>query len=191
MKKIFLAISIILLISGAYTRYKKTKELNEMVCQGCIAIISKSQKFEEFWIEYPHGYGMSGIPSHPQWALNYSKDKVLMIFFYGPACEPCNQQWEEMKKAGMVEGNEKDGKFSENFSYAILFTIDISDDREDTIIVYNSKRSVPTTVIMFEKNDKIYWYSFSGPPDGKGGRPSIEELKNILERARDEKWSAI
>jgi len=191
MKKLLLCTAIILLISGAYLCYNKTKKLNEMVCQGCIAIVSKSQKFGEFWIEYPHNYGMNGMPSHPEWAINFSKNNILMIFFYGPACEPCLHQWEEMKNVGMVEGNEEDGKFSRNFSYAILVTIDISKDAENTIRIYNSKSSVPTTVIMFEKNEKIYWYAFSGPPDGKGGRPSIDELKNILEKAKGEKWPAI
>ncbi|MEM2935515.1 MAG: hypothetical protein QXF32_04040 [Candidatus Thermoplasmatota archaeon] len=190
MKKILLCVTIILLISGAYLSYDKTKKLNEMVCQGCIAIISKSQKFEEFWIDYPHSYGIHGLPNHPDWAINYSKNKILMIFFYGPACEPCLQQWEEMKNAGIVEGSEEDGSFSENFNYAMLVTIDVAKD-SDTIRVYNPKGSTPTTVIMFEKNDKIYWYAFSGPPDGEGGRPSIEELKSILEKAKGEKWFAI
>ena len=190
MKKLLLLISIILLVSGTYTSYEKVKKLNEMLCQGCIAIISKSYKFDKFWVEYPSIYEIKGLPSHPSWAVNFSKDNILMIFFYGPACEPCEQQWEEMKKAGIVEGRKENGSFSGNFSYAKLVTIDISKDKEDIIKIYNTRNSVPTTVIMFEKDGKIYWYAFYGPPDGKGGRPSIDELKTIMEKARMEKWSA-
>ena len=45
----------------------------------------------------------------------------------------------------------------------------------------------PTTVILFEKNGTIYWYAFSGDANGEGGRPTVAELVNILERAEVER----
>ena len=96
-----------------------------------------------------------------------------------------------MKKAGIVEGNEEGGRITANFSYVELFSINAPyEERGEAIRIYTKKASMdtPTTVILFEKNETIYWYAFSGEANGKGGRPDINGLINILEKAREEKY---
>lgn len=189
-KAIILIISSILLLFGIHMAYDSAKKLNIARCLGCIAMEPKVEKFKEFWIEYPKYYVKKGIPSHPEWIINESKEKILMLFFWAPACEPCERQWEEMKKAGMVEGSEEHGRMTENFSYVKLFSINAPYDKKgDAIRIYTAKGDVstPTTVILFNKNGTIYWYAFSGEANGKGNRPNIRELIKIIEKAREEK----
>ncbi|MCD6448328.1 MAG: hypothetical protein J7L58_04710, partial [Thermoplasmata archaeon] len=59
--------------------------------------------------------------------------------------------------------------------------------------IYHPKEilEAPTTVILFEKNGTIYWYAFSGEANGKGGRPDINGLINILEKAKEEKYGGV
>ena len=192
-KVIYVAIAFALLVAGFYLAYDRAKELNTARCWGCIAMQPKAEKFTNFWIEYPEGYKAKGIPPHPDWIINASKEKVVMLFFWGPACEPCEKQWEDMKKAGLVIGSEENGTITQNFSYVKLFSLDVTKERGNTIKIYtkDGSESTPTTVILFEKNGTIYWYAFSGRADGKGGRPSIEELINILEKAKEEKYGSL
>ena len=95
-----------------------------------------------------------------------------------------------MKLAGIVEGNEENGKISKNYSFVELFSINVAfDEKADTIKIYTKDGNyiTPTTVILFQKNGTIYWYAFSGKADGKGGRPDIEKLKEILVMAKERK----
>ena len=192
MKKIFyLLVAAALLFSGAYIAYKKVESLNVARCLGCIAMEPKVEKFAGFWVEYPEYYKQKGIPQHPQWIVDEAKKKVVMLFFWFEGCEACKKQWENMKKHGMVEGSEADGSFTENYSYAILITIDIVNSKDKDILkIYHAKEKMeaPTTVILFEKNGTIHWYAFSGEANGKGGRPDINGLINILEEAKEEKY---
>ncbi len=195
MKKItFLIVALIILSAGIYFGYEKVKALNIARCLGCIAMEPKAEKFKNFWVEYPSSYEMNGIPPHPSWLVNESREKVVMLFFWGPACHPCELQWNAMKNAGIVKGSEENGSFTENFSYAKLFSINQPYDEKGNIItLYTSDRSTgtPTTVILFEKNGTVYWYAFSGEANGKGGRPDINELINILEKAKEEKYGSV
>ncbi len=189
-KKIMLIVMVAIFLAGIYTAYEKTKALNELRCLGCIAMLPKTKEFKEFWIEYPAWYKNEGTPEHPSWVINASLEKVVMLFFWGPACEPCEQQWEDMKKAGMVKGSEGNGNITQNFSFVKFFSINVAgDEKRNTVRIYTEDKSdsVPTTVILFQKNGTIYWYAFSGKADGKGGRPSIEKLIEILEIAKEER----
>lgn len=192
MKKVAFLIMIAMILSaGIYFEYERVKALNIARCLGCIAMEPKAEKFKEFWIEYPESYKRSGLPKHPSWLVNESREKVVMLFFWGPACHPCERQWNAMRKAGIVEGNEENGSFTENFSYAKLFSINQPyDEKGSTITIYNPQgdTGTPTTVIIFEKNGTVYWYAFSGEANGEGGRPDINELINILEKAKEEKY---
>ncbi len=186
MKKIIaLIICAITLSSGFLIAYDTVKRLNIARCLGCIAMYPKAIKFS-FWVEYPKEYKNKGLPPHPEWIVNESK--VILLFLWGYACEPCEKQWEEMKKAGIVEGTEENGTVGGNFSYVKLYAIN-GQEEKDLVRIYNKRGEVelPTTVILFKKNETIYWYAFSGPADGKGGRPNIEELIKILEMAKEEK----
>jgi len=190
MKKLLVIIMALILSGGIYVAYETTKLLNELRCLGCIAMLPKTKEFKEFWIEYPSWYKNEGMPEHPEWIINASADKVVMLFFWGPACRSCEEQWEDMKKAGMVNGSEENGRISKNFSFVAFFSINVAgDEKGDAIRIYTKDRSnrVPTTVILFQKNGIIYWYAFSGKADGKGGRPTVEKLKEILELAKEEK----
>jgi hypothetical protein len=99
-----------------------------------------------------------------------------------------------MKHRGLVTGSEQDGGIAENYSYVSLFSLNAPfDERGDTIKMYTYDKStgVPTTVILFGRNETIYWYAFSGEANGKGGRPTVEELITILERAREEQDGSV
>jgi thiol-disulfide isomerase/thioredoxin len=191
-KAIYLMVALIILAAGANTAYDSVKSLNIARCLGCIAMEPKAVKFVEFWVEYPEHYNNKGIPPHPDWVINASKQKVVMLFFWGPSCEPCEWQWEAMKKAGLVKGSEENGSATANFSYIQLFSINApyDDEKGEAIRIYTPKgdTGTPTTVILFEKNGTIYWYAFSGPANGEGGRPDINGLINILEKAKEEKY---
>ena len=100
------------------------------------------------------------------------------------------KQWENMKKSEIVEGNKKNGVMTENFSYVTLFSINAPfDSIGDSIKLYTQRgdTGVPTTVILYEQNGTVYWYGFSGDANGKGGRPNIDGLVFILERAKEAK----
>ena len=189
-KAIYIGIAIIILASGVYVAYRQVEALNVARCLGCLAMQPKTEPFKAFWVEYPSFYKKSGLPSHPSWLVNESKQHVVMLFFWFEGCGACKSQWENMKKYGLVEGGEADGKFTENFSYAKLITIDIINSPMKNILKIYEKEGrmkAPTTVILFEKNGTIYWYAFSGEANGKGGRPSVDELVKIIEKAEEEK----
>lgn len=193
-KAIVLLLALALVAPGAYLAYTHVEALNISRCLGCIALEPKAEKFEEFWVAYPSSYKNKGIPAHPQWVINESREQVVMLFYWGPSCEPCDRQWENMKKLGMVEGTERDGRMTENYSYVTLFSLNAPFDKNgDSIRIYHRKggTETPTTVILFERNNTIYWYAFSGEANGEGGRPTVEELGNILEKAREEKYGGV
>jgi len=191
MKKIVYAgIIFLLLASGAYAAYKQVEALNIARCLGCIAMEPKTEVFENFWVEYPYFYHASGLPPHPSWVINESREHVTMLFFWFEGCSACKSQWERMEKYGLVEGSEADGRFTENYSYAKLITIDIiNSPLKNTLKIYHGegRMEAPTTVILFEKNGTIYWYAFSGDANGEGGRPTVAELADILEKAEVKK----
>lgn len=187
MKKIIaLGISIIIFVVGFHYAYEKSKLINESRCLGCIALLPKAAEFTTFWIEYPPSFNRKGIPDFPSWLINESKNRVVMLFFWYKGCDPCREQWEDMVNAGIVYGEEGNGRMGERFSNVTLISIDIlNDERGNVLNVFTPKGetpSTPTTVIIFTKNE-TYWYSFSGKADGRAGRPDIKKLEEIIEEA--------
>jgi hypothetical protein len=185
MQAIGIAVAFALLVSGAYTAYNKSRDLNESTCLGCLALNPIVKSFSGFWIEYPGGYGKEGSVSHPSWAVDeLNKGKVVMLFFWYHGCEPCSRQWNEMKNAGIVNGSEGNGRMGGSYEKNItLFSIDIiNSERKDAIKIYIPGGYVvtPTTAVLTMHNESILWYAFQGPADGTGGRPSIEQLEEIL-----------
>ena len=186
MKKLaVIIVSILLFAVGFHYAYEKSKVLNESRCLGCIALLPKAEKFEDFWVEYPPFFNKKGVPEIPQWLLNESKNHVVILFFWYKGCDPCKAQWEDMLKAGIVKGSEENGKLA-NYTNATLITIDIlNDERSNLLPIFTpakSTPSTPTTVILFTKN-QTYWYAFSGRADGRAGRPSVEKLNEIIKEA--------
>jgi len=186
---ICITVSFVLLISGGYAAYNKSKTLNESICLGCIGLNPIVESFSEFWVEYPRGYGKEGNVSHPQWVIDeLNKGKIVMLFFWYHGCEPCSRQWNDMLHAGIVEGTEENGKIGVAYKNNVtLLTIDtINSERKDSIKLYNPSKKEdynPTTAIITMKNGSILWYAFQGPADGSGGRPSMRGLEEILNYA--------
>jgi len=165
--------------------------LNESRCLGCIALLPKASAFKGFWVEYPTFFHKKGSPALPDWLINESRQHVIMLFFWYKGCDPCKAQWDDMVHAGIVVGSEENGKMAANYSNVSLITIDIvNDERANLLKIFTpakSTPSTPTTVILFTTN-QTYWYAFSGKADGKAGRPSIEQLKEIIREAIE--WHA-
>jgi hypothetical protein len=91
-----------------------------------------------------------------------------------------------MKEEGLVTGEEKGGQINENYSYVSLYSLNAPfDEGGDALTIYTPDGSTgtPTSVIIFEKNQTVFWYSFSGEANGKGGRPTVPELIEIIESA--------
>ena len=181
-------IALAFFTGGWYTAYEKSANLNESTCLGCIALNPIVESFSGFWTEYPDGYSREGTVPHPQWAVDeLNKGRVVMLFFWYHGCEPCSRQWNDMSRAGIVNGSEGSGKMAGVYAENVtLFTIDIiNNERKDAIKIYTPKGDIgtPTTAILTMKNGSIMWYAFQGPADGSGGRPSIETLENILDDA--------
>jgi len=189
-------IALALFVSGWYTAYDKSTDLNESTCLGCIALNPIVSPFSEFWVEYPKGYSREGNVPHPQWVIDeLNKGKVVMLFYWTHGCVPCKKQWDDMKKAEIVDGSESNGYIGKRYENNItLFSIDAgTGEGGDTLKIYTPKNKepvTPTTVILTMKNGSVLWYAFQGPADGTGGRPSIGKLEEILNDAikvRDDK----
>ena len=119
-KAIILLIAIGLIIPGAYYAYDRAKALNISRCLGCLSMEPKATEFDSFWIEYPDDYKNSGLPEHPQWVINETQQSIVFLYFWGPSCIPCEEQWKNMKNEGLVQGEEKGGQITENYSYKLL-----------------------------------------------------------------------
>lgn len=173
-------IAVPLLVIGMYNAYNDAQVLNENRCWGCLALNPIGKIYDGFWINYPEGYGKGKIIYHPEWvreALNNTR--VVILFFWYKGCSSCAVLWEKMKEEGIVEGDEANGKIV-GFENATLFTIDtLNDERKDAIFVYSQGGGAPTTVILFKKDDTIYWYAFEGsdlPKDKNGKSVTVKEI---------------
>ncbi len=190
-KVVAIAMAFIVFSVGFHFAYEKSKLLNESRCLGCIALLPKASAFKGFWVEYPTFFHKKGSPALPDWLINESRQHVIMLFFWYKGCDPCKAQWDDMAHAGIVVGSEENGKMAANYSNVSLITIDIvNDERANLLKIFTpakSTPSTPTTVILFTTN-QTYWYAFSGKADGKAGRPSIEQLKEIIREAIE--WHA-
>jgi len=194
MKKIAaIAMAFIIFSIGFNFAYEKSELLNKSRCLGCLALLPKALEFKGFWMEYPNFFHKKGEPDFPDWLINESRKHVIVLFFWYKGCDPCKAQWEDMVKAGIVIGSEEDGKMAANYSNASLITIDIlNDERASILQIFTPAKttpSTPTTAIIFTTN-RTYWYAFSGRADGKAGRPSIEQLKEIIGEAIEEWYVA-
>jgi len=189
MKKLTaIAMAAIIFVVGFHFAYEKSKLLNESRCLGCIALLPKASKFHGFWTEYPSFFHKKGYPDFPEWLVNESKNHVVILFFWYKGCDPCKAQWEDMVREGIVTGSEENGKMTSGYN-ATIITIDIINDKLGSMLhIFTPAKetpSTPTTAIIFTTN-QTYWYAFSGRADGRAGRPSIEELKNIIKEAIEE-----
>jgi hypothetical protein len=176
----------ILLLAGGYTAYTKTQLLNENRCWGCLSLNPKGKLYDDFWVEYPEGYGKEGAVSHPDWLKEELDTKsVVMLFFWYIGCTSCKVLWEHMQGEGLVEGDEDDGRLV-GFNNASLLTIDTTDkddERRHSFSLYTQKGGAPVTVILFKKDSEIYWYAFEGAEYPKDENGKTVTVQKILEDA--------
>lgn len=184
-------LALAVLIAGGLAAYPTSQRLNQSTCLGCLALNPRVVSFAHFWSTYPDSYGgREGTEvQHPSWVVDtVTNGSVAMLFFWYQGCQPCKQQWEEMKKRGLVEGTEEDGRLTASYAHnASLITIDVlHSDRARALNVYarpGQEGYTPLTAVITMNESGIFWYAFQGPADGEGGRPSVQELITIIELA--------
>ena len=176
---------------GGFKAYETSQRLNESTCLGCLALNPRVASFTDFWSIYPDSYGNKEGKDvqHPMWVTNeVNNGTVIMLFFWYNGCQPCKQQWDDMKEIGLVEGNEDDGRMSPPYaSNVTLITIDvINSERTNArkVYAYPSREDyTPITAIITRNASGLIWYAFQGPADGNGGRPSVQKLTDIINLA--------
>jgi len=179
--------------------YSISYEKNRIKCLGCLALRPDVPGFDgNWWINYPEGaidvYGndRSGQPvDHPQEIIDaLSTHKAVFLFFYQSGCTGCEEQWEDMKKAGIVSGDENNGQMDRYSLDAVLFTLSLDDGNPnqnrnmewfETYEMYkkvgNKVEGVtPTSVFLTHYKGGIGWYSVAG-------QMSAEEVDGILSMA--------
>ncbi|MGC9554110.1 MAG: hypothetical protein ACP5EK_02255 [Thermoplasmatota archaeon] len=184
-------IALVVLAGGALNAYVTSQRLNESTCLGCLALNPRGAPFTDFWSAYPDSYGSreGKEVQHPSWVTGeVNNGSVAMLFFWYHGCQPCKQQWDDMKKRGLVEGSEEDGRMAPPYKQNVtLIPIDVvNSDRTDARTVYaqpGREEFTPITVVVTGNQSGLSWYAFQGPADGEGGRPSVQELIDIIEMA--------
>ncbi|GEM_PF-915143 len=178
------------LAAGAYSiSYEK----NRIKCLGCLALRPDVPGFDgNWWINYPEGAkdasgkDRSGQPvDHPQEIVDaLSSYKAVFLFFYQSDCTGCKEQWEDMKEAGIVKGDEDNGQMDKYSLDVVLFTLNLDRGNPDysrnmewfeTYDAFN-QRMTPTSVFLTHYKGEIGWYSVAG-------QMSAGEVDGILSMA--------
>jgi len=170
-----------LLVSGAgFGGYVLSKRISSTTCYGCLGLNPEFTPFKGF---------LTKNVSHPDWVVDTLKDgKIVFIFLWSPRCKPCDEQWNDMKSAGIVRGIEENGEIGDKYNDDVkLFSLNSRGDTgSDAINTYNPGGGTPTTVIITlvkdneTNNVRIGWYSFAGY---ESGSPTMSYLKNVIESA--------
>jgi thiol-disulfide isomerase/thioredoxin len=168
-----------LVVGGIFGGYIHSKKINSAVCYPCLGL---EQKF--ITIEFVN-FSTKEV-AHPQWVKDKLKDEAVFIFIWATSCESCERQWEDMKSAGIVEGEESNGKTSANYTNNVeLYSLDYDTDHRATEVIqayHPSPQSagLPFTVIitLVKENNavKLGWYAFVGFVESSS-------LKKIIESA--------
>ena len=184
-------IALLILVAGGFNTYLTSQRLNENTCLGCLALIPRVAPFTEFWYYYPNSYGSRAgeVVQHPPWVVEeVNNGSTVMLFFWYHGCKPCKQQWDDMKEIGLVDGTEEKGRMNSTYAPNVtLINIDvINSERKSSRKVYappGQEDFTPITVIVTGNASGFAWYSFQGPADGVGGRPSVRYLVDIINLA--------
>ena len=173
--------------------YEEVEKLASVKCLGCLGLDPRIDGFSEFWREYPDGHENEGeAVKHKPTVKNAFDDgdiSVVILFFWGPGCVPCAEQWEEMSALNISGGNEKGGREGDAYPELGLYSIDATNDKEDLYWTYhfNGKKEyngIPMTVFLFRIGDDIWWWSHYGKMDAKEVADMIENIPKIREHLK-------
>ena len=176
-----LIISVIWLVIGVSLEgYEITKSQNEVLCLGCLALDPVVDEFEGFWVEHPED---DKIPKHPGWVKDeLGKKKVVFIFLWDDGCTPCDEQWDDMKDAGLVKGSEDDGEMAKYTGNVTLFSLKASDndrgsEARDIYDPNGGGHGTPNSIFLTKEGNSettIYWWA----GEGKMKASDVDEVIN-------------
>jgi hypothetical protein len=166
--------------------YEEVQDLASVKCLGCLGLNSVVPGFDGFWTVYPEGHEKEGEEvEHPELVTRtFDRDDVdlLILFYWTQGCVPCAEQWEEMKKEGIVSGEEDGGREGDKYPKTLIYSLDAGNFDEYTVDHFGSEitfvpnemfwtyhingdpyyNGVPDTVFIFERDGEIYWYMHYG-----------------------------
>ncbi len=197
-----LAITVIMLVAGTGALvwgyldegYEEVETLASVKCFGCLGLDPRIDGFSEFWDVYPDGHEKEGQPvDHRPIVLNTLNDEdvdLMILFFWGPGCVPCAEQWEEMVEEDIASGHEEGGKEGDAYEGLRLHSVDASRDDENLYWTYhfNGKKEyngIPRTVFLFNGYDDIMWYSHYGKMDINEVAGMIKDIQQIVLEIRE------
>lgn len=170
----------LLIIGSIFGGYMYSERINSAICYSCMGLERKivPTEFTNF---------STKEVVHPQWVRDKLKDKVVFIFIWTTWCDSCKRQWEDMRSAGIVSGEESSGRMGANYTNNVeLYSLDYDADARarEVIQAYHSSpqsAGLPFTVILtlVKENEgvKIGWYPI------EGYTVEIPSLENIIESA--------
>ena len=179
-KSVFIVSIAWLIIGVGLDGYESTRNQNEVLCLGCLALNPVVDDFGDFWVKHPDS---GKVPKHPGGVKDeLNKKDVVFIFLWDDGCVPCEEQWEDMKDAGLVKGSEQDGEMANYTSEVTLYSLKASDgdrgsDARDIYDPNGGGHGTPTTVILTKEEgdpDTIYWWA----GEGKMSASDVDEVLN-------------
>ncbi len=192
-----LAVMVLMLAGGAGALvwgyldegYEEVEKLASVKCLGCLGLDPRIDGFSEFWDVYPEGHDKEGQEvDHKPTVLNSLGDEdvdITILFFWGPGCVPCAEQWEDMLDEEIASGAEDGGREGDAYDRLEMYSIDASRDDENLYWTYhfNGKKEyngIPMTVFLFEGYDDIMWYANYGKMDVHDMIEIIENIEQIV-----------
>ena len=191
LKIIALIVAGLLLTVGAIGAYEASRRFNENRCWGCLALDPAGKVFDGFWTTYSSLYGgkEGRNVSHPPWISKALNDTaVVMLFFWYRGCSSCKVLWDKMKDEGTVTGSEADGDIilDDVTLYSIDFLTGDNETLSQAFNVYTIDKGAPTTVVLFKKDDTIYWYAIEGATYLKDRNGETMTVHDLLDTALEE-----
>ncbi|MBN1389646.1 MAG: hypothetical protein JXA22_03280 [Candidatus Thermoplasmatota archaeon] len=169
--------------------YDNVEKLASVKCLGCLGLDPVVPGFNGFWTYYPEGHTREGeIVDHPEWmeeALARDDVELIILFYWTPGCVPCAQQWDEMRRAGLVSGEEEGGREGDRYQGVLVYSLDASEFDEVDLMLFDDDvkvvpndlfwiyhfngdpyyNGVPDTVFLFEMDGQVHWFMHYGRMD--------------------------
>ncbi len=168
---------------------EEVEKLASVKCFGCLGLDPRIDGFSEFWDVFPEGHEREGqaVDHRPKVINSLSEEDVdlTILFFWGPGCVPCAEQWEDMVHENIASGPEDGGREGDAYEGLRLYSVDASRDSENLYWTYhfNGKKEyngIPMTVFLFQGHDDIMWYSHYGKMDIDEVVQMIENIQQIV-----------